>query len=147
MITIFGLSISEVLYATVQPAVGTLHRLFCILVIGRTGTTLIKCHHDVGTYAALNVHHTFRGEEVAGAVNVRLECYTLLGHLTETCQREHLEPAAISEHGKVNTVEFVQSTGFFKDFQAGAKVKVIGVPKNNLGLDIFFEFRHLHGLD
>ena len=64
MIAVLFLCFGKSTDAAFQPAMGQVKTFAGISVIGCTGRTLIKCHHDVGTDAALSVHHVFGRKEV-----------------------------------------------------------------------------------
>ena len=49
---------------------GELQTLLGVLVVGCSGWTFVKSHHDVGTDGAFNVNDFFGREEVFAAVNM-----------------------------------------------------------------------------
>jgi hypothetical protein len=68
----------RMLHASFEPAMGAVHALLCIFISQGIGRALIKCHDDVGPDAALNIHHIFGRENMAGTINMRLKNNTFL---------------------------------------------------------------------
>ncbi len=132
VVAILGLGLVESLPAAVQPAVGQSQALLGIVVVAGARGTLVEGHHDVGSDAALDVHHAFGREEVARAVDVTLEVAALLLQLAYAREGEDLESARVSEHGAVPVDEAVESASLFKYVGAGAQVEVVGVAQDNL---------------
>jgi hypothetical protein len=64
VIAVFGGGFVETGDAAVEPAVGQLHGFFGVSVIGCARGTFVEGHDDVGSYAALGVHHVFRRKQM-----------------------------------------------------------------------------------
>ena len=79
VVAVEGLGGVEAVDAAVEPAVGELHGVFGVAVVGLAGSALVEGHDDVGSDDTLYVHHPFGGEEVAAAVDVGAEGATLVG--------------------------------------------------------------------
>ena len=71
MVTIFRLCLIKTIHTATQPIVRQIKTLTSIRIIGRTGRTFVKSHHNIGTDGTLNIHHAFRREEMLTSVNVR----------------------------------------------------------------------------
>ena len=54
----------EACEAAVEPAVGQLHRLLGVAVVGVARTAFVERHDDVGSDDALYVHHVLRRKKV-----------------------------------------------------------------------------------
>ena len=68
--TVGRLRVAEALNTTVEPAMGKVHRLARVTIIRRIGRAFIKCHNNIGPDGALNIHHIFWCEKMAGAINM-----------------------------------------------------------------------------
>ena len=121
-IAIFRFGSLKAFTTTVEPAVGSLHRLLGILIVSGARRTLVESHHDVGTNATLYVHHLFRSEQVPRPIDMRLKSDTFLFHLADTRQGEHLKATAVSQYRSVPAIELVQTANFFKDVQTGTQI-------------------------
>ena len=146
-VAVKGFSIIKTLDATLEPALGEAERLLGILVIALARRALVEGHHDVGTNHALGVHHVLRGEDVARTVDVALELATFLAQLADACERKDLETTAISQYRTIPGVELVESACLAQDLKTWAQIEVIGVAKNDLGLDLLAEFGEMDTLD
>ena len=133
--------------ASIEPSVGTVHRIFGVAFVGRAGTAFIEGHHDVGTYGALDVHHVLGREEQFTAVDMRRETYAFFGHLADVGEREDLEAAAVGEDRTCPSLEGVQSTGLTEYLRTRAQVEMIGVAQDDLCMDVVFQFTPLYTLD
>ena len=107
----------------------------------RVWWTLVKRHHDVGTDAALDVHHPFRRKQVFAPVNVAPEGCAFFGDLPILSQTEHLVAPAVGQNGTVPIHELVQSTHFLQHLCAWPQMQVVGVAQNDVGVDDLFQFR------
>ena len=67
--------------------------------VGLAGRALIEGHDDVRAQRALDVHYAFGREQVARAVDVTLEEHTIVAHLVDGRQTEHLEAARVGQDG------------------------------------------------
>ena len=125
---------------------GTLHRLLGILAVCRTRTALVKSHDDVRTNLALDIHHTLGGEHQFAAVDMRGELHTLLGHLADIGQREHLKTTRIRQYRTFPTLETVQTTCLVQDLRTRTQVEMVGVAEDDLSIDILLQKGALHTL-
>ncbi len=58
---------------------------------------------------------------------------------------DHLKSAAVGQDRAIPGVETVQSAGLVQYIEAGAEVEVIGVPEDDLGMDVVGELVLVHG--
>ena len=124
---------------------GALHRQLGVLIVSGARCTFIKCHHDIGTYATLDVHHPLRGKQVARTVDMRLKGNPLFLHLSYTRQRKHLEATTVGQYGTIPTIELMEPTRRLKYFQTWTKIKVIGVSEDDLSLYLVAHITQMTG--
>ena len=67
--------------------------------------------------------------------------------LADGRQGEDLEAAAVRQDGPVPMFEFVQSAGLSERVQAGTEIEMIGVPEDDLRLDVLLQVPVIHALD
>ena len=65
------------LKATIQPTMGSVHRIFCILIIARIRGAFIESHDDIRTNNPLNINRFFWREQVFTAIDMGVELYAL----------------------------------------------------------------------
>jgi hypothetical protein len=92
-----------------QPARGAGQRLLQVGPVLGGGRALVEGHDDVGAERLLDVDGALGGEEQVAPVQVGLEGGALLGDFALLRQAEHLEAAAVGEHGAVPGDEAVQA--------------------------------------
>src|SRR5512146_846634 len=109
----------EVVFAPLSPARRHLHRLLRPASLRRIFRALVERHDDVRAEPDLGFNRLLRGEEVPRAVQVRLECHTLLGHFPQLTQAEYLEPAGVGQDGLVPGHEPLYSAEFPDLFDTG----------------------------
>ena len=136
VVAVEGLGGVEAVDAAVEPAVGELHGVFGVAVVGLAGSALVEGHDDVGSDDTLNVHYPFGGEEVAAAVDVGAEGAALVGDFAVFGKRENLKAAAVGEQRAFPTVEAVEATGSAEDVETGTQVEMVGVAEYDLGVDV-----------
>ena len=76
---------------------------------------------------------------MAAAVDVALEGASFRGELTYGAEAEDLEAAAIGENGTVPALKAVQAACLTQYVQTGAKVEMIGIAEDNLGMHVILE--------
>ena len=82
--------------------------------------------------------HTFFGtHKNTSAVNVGVEIYSLLLYLSELSKREHLKSAAVGKYRSVPVHKLVKSAHFIYYIISRTNVKMIGVAKLHLTLEVF----------
>ena len=86
---------------------GHVHGLLGVLVSAWIGRTLVEGHNDICTNLALDVHNSFRSEQVFCAVNVRGKRRTFLSDLALVGKTVDLITAAVGENRSIPTVEFM----------------------------------------
>ena len=101
----------------------------------RVARTLIQADHDVHPQGLLEAHHGLRGEEMAGAVQMRPEGHALLAHGAQGRQAEDLVAAGVGEDGAVPVHEAVQPPQGLDGRNPGPQVEVIGVAQDDAGAD------------
>ncbi len=74
-----------------------------------------------------------------GSVNVRLKTAAFFGDLSDFRQGEHLKSAAVSKDRPVPILKLVQPSHFTQDVKSRTKVEMIGVAKDDLGLDVLLQ--------
>ena len=74
----------------VQPTVRPFHRSRSVTAVSRSRAALVKSHHDICTYLALDIHHQFRREHQLAAIYMRREPHAFLRHLTDVRERKDL---------------------------------------------------------
>ena len=107
--------------------------------------TFVKGHHYVSTDRALYVHHLLRGEQMFRAVDMRTEPCSLLSQLTVGGERKHLETSAVGKDRLLPSVELMKPTDLLENLYSWTKIEMIGVSKDNLGLDVVAQFMLMHG--
>ena len=126
---------------------GALHGFLCILAVGGTRATLVKCHDDVGTYLALDIHDVLRGEHEFPSVDMGGELHALFGHLANIGEGEDLEATRVGEDRACPALKTMQAARLVQDVGARTQVEVVGVAKDDLCVDILFEEGTLHTFD
>ena len=124
------------LFAALRPAVRAVHRLDGVIVAAARGSALVERHRNVGTQSLLHLHNALGREEMAAAVDVGMELHPVLFYLVHGGEAEHLEAAAVGQHGPVPLGEFVQASGLFDELVARTQVEVIGVGKHYARADL-----------
>src|ERR1051325_1448142 len=107
--------------ATFRPDPRSLHRSVRFDMIGWVCEAVIKNHHDVGAERRLYIDRFFWTQEMAAAIEMRLEPDTVVINVAERTQAEHLIPAAVRQDGPVPSHEAVQSTEARHRLMAGAQ--------------------------
>ena len=79
IMAIFRLGLFVLIKATLQPTWRPLPRLLGITVLRITRRAFIECHHDIGSYTALNIDHILRRKHMQWSVDVRMETAPLFG--------------------------------------------------------------------
>ena len=123
---------------------GALHGLLRILTVSGARATFIKCHHDVSTYLALDIHHVLGGEHQFTTINMGRELHAFFGHFANIGEGEYLKTARIGQYGACPSLKTMQSARFVQDLGAWSQIQVIGVTQNDLGINIFFKEGALH---
>ncbi len=77
--------------------------------IGVVGRALVQGHEDVHAEGELDLDRLLRRQDVAGAVQVRLERDAFLADATQRGQAEDLEAAAVGQDGPIPPHESVQA--------------------------------------
>ena len=139
--------IIKALDTTVEPAMGALHGLLCVLAVGGTRATLVKCHDDVGTNLALDIHDVLGGKHQFTSIYMRRELHALFGHFADIGQGEDLEATRVGENRACPALKTVQATRFVQDLGARTQIEMVGIAKDDLCVDILFEEGALHTFD
>ncbi len=64
-----------------EPTVCQVERTGCVVVVRRSRSAFVKCHHYVGANCPLDVHHVLRREQMLASVYVAAEKGTLFTEL------------------------------------------------------------------
>lgn len=109
--------------------------------------TFVERHDDVGAKLHLDVHRTFRREEMRRAVEVAAEPHALVVEATQLAQAHDLVATAVGEERLAPRRESMKPTQFLHQLFAGTKHQVIRVGEDDLGAQILEVLvRHrLHG--
>jgi hypothetical protein len=132
--------------AALRPAHRPLHRCGGRLMRSREREALVEDHRDVGAEPRLDVGRALGRQQVARAVEVRLEGGPLFRDDAPPGQAEDLIPAAVGEDGPAPADEAVEAAAAGDQFVAGTQEKVIGVAEDDLRAD-FLEVAVPHRLD
>lgn len=109
------------------PFQGLLH-----IVIVIRGRALVKGHNNVGRQVFLDGNAFFRGEAVAGAVNVGLEGDAVSVNFAAAAEAEDLEATAVGQNWPRPGHEAVQAAHLLDDVVARPEVEVVGVGQDEL---------------
>ena len=96
-------------------------------------------HHNIRSDNSLSINIILRGKLVFGAIYMRAEHTAVLAEFTDRAKGKNLKTTAVSKDRSVPTLKFMQASCSLQDIQSGSKVKVIGIPQNNLSLDILLQ--------
>ncbi len=99
----------EAVAAALEPAVREAEGVFGVFVLAGVGRTFVKGHDDVRSNFPLDVHRPLRGENVAGAVNMRFEGDAFLLDFSLRSKRIDLIASTVGEDGALPAVEFMQT--------------------------------------
>ena len=102
---------------------------------GRVGQALVEHHRDVRTEAGLDVGGALGRQQMARAVEVRLELGAFFPDDAALGQAEHLEAAAVGEDRPRPADERVQAAAARDQLVARPQEQVIGVAEDDLGAD------------
>ena len=118
--------------AALEPARGELHRRLRLLVGVAVFRTLVELHYYVGAEVFFYFNSLFGREQMARAIDMRIEIYPLFLYLVELGEGKYLKSAAVGEDGSIPVHELVQTARLFYHVVARAHIQVIGVGKNYL---------------
>ena len=121
---------------TLQPALREPQGLFGIAVIGIARAAFVQGHNDIGTDDPLGLHVVFRGEGMAGTVDMRGEGAAVRRQFADGGQGENLEAAAICQDGTVPVFEPMQAARLAEGVQTGPQIEMIGIPQDDFRTDI-----------
>ena len=117
----------KALDTTVEPTMGTFHGFLGICAVSGARATFIKCHHDVSTYLALDIHHVLGGEHQFTTINMGRELHAFFGHFANIGEGEYLKTARIGQYGACPSLKTMQSARFVQDVGTWSQIEVIGV--------------------
>ena len=137
----------EMLDAPCEPLVRDVERLGGVFVSAGVGGALVESHHNVAADGSLDVHDVFRREKMLASIDVRAESDALVGDFPIFCERKHLKTAAVGKYRPVPANEFVQAARLVDDVHPRAEVQVVGVAKDDFGIDVVAEFALMNALD
>ncbi len=121
--------------AALRPVMGAQHGLLVVCIIGGVGT-FIESHDDIGIQIFLDGNGLLRGEPVQGAIDMAFKCDTILINAAQPTQRKDLKAARIGENGAIPMHELMQATQFVDEVITGAQIQMIGVGKDDGGIDL-----------
>mgnify|MGYP004421247079 CR=1 FL=1 len=94
-IAVERLRLVEVLRIPLEPILSEFQGIARIFVSRVTRTALVECHHNVGTYDALGIHHVLWCKDVLRAIYMRTKLATFFTKFAYTSKREYLETAGV----------------------------------------------------
>ena len=119
--------ISARIERALRPAMGQLHRGFCLIKRRGRWDTLVEHHHDVAADGLLHGDAAFRREQMQRAVDIAAEARAVLLHRTIFGQGKNLEPAGVGQHRAVPVHEAVNTAELAKYARARPQQQVVGV--------------------
>jgi hypothetical protein len=96
---------------------------------------LIERHDNVASERPLDLHRKFRRESMRAAIKMGLESHSFVVDLVQSRERKHLEAAAIGQNRSRPVHEAMEFTKSLDARVTGAKIKMIGVSKQDLRAD------------
>ena len=114
---------------------------------GRVGEAFVQHHHDVAAERELNVDRALGSEKVRIAVQMRTEEHAFVRDLAERVETEDLEPARIGKDGTRPRHELMKPAESFDTLVTRAKEQMVGVGKNDFGVEIIEEVTRREGFD
>jgi hypothetical protein len=130
-----GLVRFDPIFAALSPAGGEAGGILGVFTLARIRGAFVEEHGDIGAEDGLDFHALFGAEHHAGAIEVALELHAGLGDFSDFRKGPDLEAAGVGEHGAVPSGEGVEAAEFFDDLGAGAEPEVVGIAKDDLGVD------------
>src|SRR5208283_1871087 len=120
------------LFGALGPANRALYGLRGVLIGNGIWSAFVKAHHDVGAQVSLDADSRLGGEQVAGAVDVRLKPDSFFFDFVYPGQAEDLEPAAVGQYRMVPAHKFVKPAQARHSLVPRAQVEVICICKDDL---------------
>jgi hypothetical protein len=118
--------------AALGPGKREIDRALDVLARGGQRDALVELHLDVGAEQTLDLDGALRGEQVRGAVDVRLEGDAIFGDFAQLRQAHDLEAAGVREDGTVPAHEAVQAAQPGDALRTGAQHEMIGVGEHDI---------------
>ena len=118
--------------AALEPPGGPGAGAFGVIIRGGVLHALVKGHGDGGAQVGLDAHTLLRAHKNSAAVDMGGEGHALLPDVPQLGQGEHLEAAAVGEHGAVPAGEGPDAPQSPDRLVTGAQVEVIGIAELDL---------------
>lgn len=125
---------SEPIHRALCPSQRVVERVRSLFNGARVRRAFVEGHDDVGTDFALRLHHRFRGEHVARAVQMAMEFHALFGYVAQVLETPDLESAAVGKHRAIPAHKFLNAAHLGYEFRARTQVQVVRVREDNLRL-------------
>src|SRR5690625_6943529 len=112
---------------SIQPSMGSVHRVSSIVQVARIWSTLIKSHYYISSNGSLYIHNIFWRKQMTAAVYMRLEFHTFFCNLSIIGQRIYLKSSAIRQNIPIPINKLMQPTSIFYNIHLWTHLLVIDI--------------------